>query len=167
VTFTTRNVHLPVGSEVSAHKENTCPPTRNLFRPSLVSMTERCARVTPVDKVRIVAALQRRGQAVAMTGDGANDAPAIRLADVGIALGAHSTPAARRAADVVVTDERIETIVDAIIEGRAMWSSVREALAILLGGNLGEVVFIVAATAVTGRAPLSARQLRAQTRATK
>jgi cation-transporting P-type ATPase I len=119
------------------------------------------ARVTPVDKVRIVAALQRRGQAVAMTGDGANDAPAIQLADIGIALGARSTPAARRAADVVVTDERIETIVDAIIEGRAMWSSVREALAILLGGNLGEVAFTVAATAVTGRAPLSARQLLA------
>lgn len=119
------------------------------------------ARVTPADKVRIVQALQRRGQAVAMTGDGANDAPAIRLADVGIALGAQSTPAARRAADLVVTDDRIETIVDAIIEGRAMWTSVREALAILLGGNLGEVVFTVAATAITGRAPLSARQLLA------
>jgi cation-transporting ATPase I len=119
------------------------------------------ARVTPVDKVRIVGALQRRGQSVAMTGDGANDAPAIRLADVGIALGARSTPAARRAADVVVTDERTETIVDAMIEGRAMWSSVREALAILLGGNLGEALFRVAASAITRRAPLSARQLLA------
>jgi calcium-translocating P-type ATPase len=117
------------------------------------------ARVTPADKVRIVAAIQRQGRAVAMTGDGANDAAAIRLADVGIALGAHATPAARRAADLVVTDERIETIVDAIIEGRAMWASVRESLAILLGGNLGEVAFTVAATAVTGRSPLSARQL--------
>jgi magnesium-transporting ATPase (P-type) len=83
------------------------------------------------------------------------------LADVGIALGAQSTPAARRAADLVVTDDRIETIVDAIIEGRAMWTSVREALAILLGGNLGEVAFTVAATAITGRAPLSPRQLLA------
>jgi cation-transporting ATPase I len=117
------------------------------------------ARVTPADKVRVVQALQRRGEPVAMTGDGANDAAAIRLADVGIAVGDHATPAARRAADLVVTDERIETIVDAIIEGRAMWASLREALAILLGGNLGEVVFTVGATAVTGRAPLSARQL--------
>lgn len=117
------------------------------------------ARVTPTDKVRVVVALQRRGEPVAMTGDGANDAPAIRLADVGIALGDHATPAARRAADLVVTDERVETIVDAIIEGRAMWASLREALAILLGGNVGEVAFTVAATAVTGRAPLSARQL--------
>jgi cation-transporting ATPase I len=117
------------------------------------------ARVTPADKVRVVQALQRRGEPVAMTGDGANDAPAIRLADVGIALGDRATPAARRAADLVVTDERIETIVDAIIEGRAMWASLRDAIAILLGGNLGEVIFTVAATAVTGRAPLSARQL--------
>jgi magnesium-transporting ATPase (P-type) len=117
------------------------------------------ARVTPADKVRVVAALQARGETVAMTGDGANDAPAIRLAEVGIALGDHATPAARRAADLIVTDERIETIVDAISEGRAMWASLREALAILLGGNLGEVAFIVASTAMSGRSALSARQL--------
>ncbi len=117
------------------------------------------ARVTPSDKVRVVAALQRRGHTVAMTGDGANDAPAIRLADVGIAIGDRATPAARRAADLVVTDERIETIVEAVVEGRGMWRSLREALAILLGGNMGEVAFTVGATAVTGVAPLSARQL--------
>lgn len=117
------------------------------------------ARVTPADKVRIVAALQRRGQAVAMTGDGANDAPAIRMADVGIALGPRSTAAARAGADLVVTDERIETIVDAITEGRGMWTSVREALAILLGGNLGEVAFTVLTTLITGSTPLSPRQL--------
>lgn len=117
------------------------------------------ARVTPADKVRIVTALQANGKAVAMTGDGANDAPAIRLADAGIALGVGSTSAARRAADVVVTDGRIETIVDAVIEGRSMWTSVREAVAILVGGNLGEVAFTVAASAITGIAPLSARQL--------
>jgi cation-transporting ATPase I len=126
---------------------------------AIVSDVSVFARVTPADKVRIVAALQRLGKAVAMTGDGANDAPAIRLADVGVALGDGATPAARRAADLIVTDERIETIVDAIAEGRGMWSSLRDALAILLGGNLGEVAFTVAATAVSGRAPLSARQL--------
>ncbi len=117
------------------------------------------ARVTPADKVRIVRAYQASGIAVAMTGDGANDAPAIRLADAGLALGANATAAARDAADVIITDERIETIVDAIIEGRAMWASVREALAILLGGNLGEIGFTVAASGLTGRTPLSSRQL--------
>ncbi len=97
------------------------------------------ARVTPTHKVRIVRAFQRAGEVVAMTGDGANDAPAIRLADVGIALGSRSTSAARDAADLVVMDDRIETIVDAIVEGRGMWGAVRDAVAVLVGGNLGEI----------------------------
>lgn len=117
------------------------------------------ARVTPAHKVRLVNAYQRAGRTVAMTGDGANDAPAIKLADTGIAVGENSTPAARQAADLVVPDGRIETVVDALIEGRAMWSSVRDAIAILLGGNLGEIGFTLAGAAVSGRSPLNARQL--------
>lgn len=117
------------------------------------------ARVTPAHKVRIVTALRSIGRVVAVTGDGANDAPAIRIADVGIALGSRATPAARAAADVVVTDDRIETIVDAFVEGRAMWASVRKALGILLGGNVGEIVFTLASTLLTGRSALNARQL--------
>ncbi|MBX3184728.1 MAG: HAD-IC family P-type ATPase [Polyangiaceae bacterium] len=117
------------------------------------------ARVTPSQKVRIVRALQRKGRVVAMAGDGANDAPAIRLADVGIAIGEASATAARRAADVVVTDERVETLVHAIVEGRATWRAVREAVAILVGGNLGEIGFTLGAGLVDGRPPLNARQL--------
>jgi cation-transporting ATPase I len=117
------------------------------------------ARVTPAHKMRIVRSYQRVGRTVAMTGDGANDAPAIRLAHTGIALGGHGSPAAREAADLVVLDDRIETIMDAIIEGRAMWASVRDALAILVGGNLGEVGFVLASTAIAGASPLGARQL--------
>jgi cation-transporting ATPase I len=117
------------------------------------------ARVTPSHKVRIVRALQRDGHTVAMTGDGANDAPAIRLADVGIALGPNATPAARGAADIVVLDERIETIVDAIVEGRALWGAVRDAVAVLVGGNLGEIAFTVLGSLLTARPPLNARQL--------
>src|SRR4029453_12714264 len=90
------------------------------------------ARVTPPQKVRIVRALQRAGRVVAMVGDGANDAPAIRLANVGVALGEQSTTAARAAADIVLTDERIETLVEAVAEGRAMWASVRDAVSILV-----------------------------------
>lgn len=116
------------------------------------------ARVTPTHKVRLVAAYQRQGRAVAMTGDGANDAPAIRLADVGVALGENSTSAARAVADVVVVDGRIETLIDAIVEGRGMWASVREAIAILVGGNLGEILFTVGTSAVSQGA-LSPRQL--------
>ena len=86
------------------------------------------ARVTPAHKMRIIRAYQRIGRTVAMTGDGANDAPAIRLAHTGIALGGRGSPAAREAADLVVLDDRIETVIDAIVEGRAMWASVRDAL---------------------------------------
>ncbi|HEX2299533.1 MAG TPA: cation-translocating P-type ATPase, partial [Pseudonocardiaceae bacterium] len=117
------------------------------------------ARVSPAQKARIVRQLRCAERAVAVTGDGANDAPAIRLADVGIALGSRATPAAREAADLVVTDDHIETITDAIVEGRAMWSSVRDALSILLGGNLGEIGFTVGAGLLSGGDALNARQL--------
>ncbi|HEY5958601.1 MAG TPA: HAD-IC family P-type ATPase [Polyangiaceae bacterium] len=117
------------------------------------------ARVTPSQKARIVRSLQRKGHVVAMVGDGANDAPAIRLAQVGIAVGEQSTGAARSAADIVLTDERVETIVEAVIEGRAMWASVRDAVSILVGGNLGEIGFTLGAGLVDGRPPLNPRQL--------
>ncbi len=117
------------------------------------------ARGTPAHKVRVVQSFQRLKRTVAMTGDGANDAPAIRLADVGIALGRRGTQAARVAADLVVTDDRLETIIGALVEGRSMWGSVRQALGILVGGNLGEIVFTVLGAALTGLSPLGARQL--------
>jgi len=117
------------------------------------------ARVTPFHKVRVVRALQQSGRVVAMTGDGANDAQAIRLADVGIAFGERATPPTREAADLLVVDNRIETIVEALLEGRALWASTREAAAILVGGNLGEIAFTVAGSAAGGRSPLNARQL--------
>ncbi|MEV6024698.1 cation-translocating P-type ATPase [Streptomyces sp. NPDC052036] len=126
---------------------------------ALLPTVDVIARCTPHHKVRIVEAFQRLGRVVAMTGDGANDAPAIRLADVGIALGRRGTPAATAAADLVIGDDRLETIVTALTEGRAMWTSVRTALAILIGGNLGEVTFSVLASALSGSSPLSARQI--------
>jgi cation-transporting ATPase I len=119
------------------------------------------ARVTPAHKVRIVSGYRRLGRTVAMTGDGANDAQAIRLADTGIAFGPDATPAARAAADLVIHDDGVEALIDAIVEGRAMWASVRDALALLLGGNLGEVLFATGAGLITGRSPLNARQLLA------
>ncbi|MGC4772953.1 HAD-IC family P-type ATPase [Micromonospora sp. DT44] len=124
-----------------------------------LAITDVVARCTPTHKVRIIQALQKCGRTVAMTGDGANDAPAIRLADVGIALGQRGTPAARAAADLVVTDDRLETIIATLVEGRAMWSSVRHALSILVGGNLGEIAFSVLSAAATGRSALTGRQL--------
>ena len=117
------------------------------------------ARATPEHKADLVRALQQRGAVVAMTGDGTNDVAAIQLADVGIALGPRATAAARHAADLVVTDERMETLADAIAEGRGLWASVRDAVAVLVGGNLGEIAFVVTGSLITGRSPLDAKQL--------
>ncbi|WP_238012320.1 HAD-IC family P-type ATPase [Dactylosporangium sp. AC04546] len=126
---------------------------------ALLSKASVFARVSPAHKVAVVEALHRAGHSVAVTGDGANDAPAIRLADVGIALGEQATAAARQAADMIVLDGRIETIVDGVVEGRAMWSSVRESLALLLGGNLGEIIFTVGGSLVSATPPLNTRQI--------
>ncbi|RKS72995.1 cation-transporting ATPase I [Actinomadura pelletieri DSM 43383] len=117
------------------------------------------ARVSPAQKVRIVKDLRRAGRVVAMTGDGANDAAAIRRADVGIAVAGLGSDAARDAADLVLTAPDTALILDALREGRALWRSVRDAAAILVGGNAGEVSFTVLGTALSGEAPLSTRQL--------
>jgi len=127
-------------------------------RTRLVGQASVFARVSPEQKLRIIAALQHTGRVVAMTGDGANDAAAIRLADVGIGMAAHGSTSARSAADLVLTDPDVSLILDALVEGRAMWSRVRDAVAILLGGNAGEVAFTLAGTALAGSAPLGTRQ---------
>ncbi len=98
------------------------------------------ARVTPAEKLRLVEALQRAGHVVAVTGDGINDTPALRRADVGVAMGRGGTQAAREAADIVLTDDDFATIVDAIREGRRIDDNVRTFVAFLLSANLGEVL---------------------------
>lgn len=117
------------------------------------------ARATPLHKVRIIRALQGAGHVVGMTGDGGNDASAIRLADVGIALGRESSRAAREAADMIVLDPHLETITDGIAEGRAMWPSVRDAVALLVGGNLGEIGLAVVSGILGEKGGLNTRQL--------
>ena len=119
------------------------------------------ARVTPLDKVRIVESLQRHGHTVAMTGDGVNDAPALRLADVGVAMGRGGTEVARQAADVVLADDDFATLVEALVEGRSFWRNIRRALGLLLGGNLGELGLVVGASVMGFPAPLITRQILA------
>jgi magnesium-transporting ATPase (P-type) len=119
------------------------------------------ARITPLDKVRIVEALQRAGHVVAMTGDGVNDAPALRLADVGVAMGRSGTQVARESADVVLADDDFSTLVEVLVEGRGFWANMRRALAVFLGGNLGELGLMVGATAAGLPTPLTTRQLLA------
>jgi magnesium-transporting ATPase (P-type) len=119
------------------------------------------ARITPVDKVRIVDYLQRAGHTVAMTGDGVNDAPALRLADVGVAMGAGGTDVARQAADLVLADDRFETLTEALLEGRSLWHNLHGALGLLLGGNLGEIALMAGAALAGGRTVLGTRQVLA------
>jgi cation-transporting ATPase I len=117
------------------------------------------ARATPLDKVRIIESLRRQGRTVAMTGDGVNDAPALRLADVSVAMGRGGTEVARQAADVVLADDDFATLVEALVEGRVFWQNIRQALGLLLGGNTGELGLIVGASVLGYTSPLNPRQI--------
>ncbi|TFV52050.1 HAD family hydrolase, partial [Geodermatophilus sp. DF01-2] len=128
-------------------------------RARMVRETAVFARLSPEQKVSLVAALRRAGATLAMTGDGVNDAAAIRLADVGVGVSGAESPAARAAADLVITDLDLTRLVDAVGEGRAMWARVQDAVSVLVGGNAGEVAFTVLGTAFGGRAPMGTRQL--------
>ena len=115
-------------------------------------------RVAPVHKQRIVAALQRQGHVVAMTGDGVNDAPAIKEADIGIAVGS-GTDVAKEAADFVLIDNAFSTIVAAIEEGRGIYTNIQKAIILLLSGNLAEVLTVLGAVLIGLPLPFTAVML--------
>jgi Ca2+-transporting ATPase len=117
------------------------------------------ARVTPVEKLRLVEGLQSAGEVVAVTGDGVNDAPALRRADVGVAMGRAGTEAAREAADLVLTDDDFATIVAAVEEGRAIADNIRKFVAFLLSANLGEVALFAIAVPVGLGVPMTVVQV--------
>lgn len=117
------------------------------------------ARVSPEDKIRIVQAWQKKGHVVSMTGDGVNDAPALKAADIGCAMGITGTDVAKGAADMTLTDDNFATIVEAVKQGRGIYDNIRKTIAFLLGTNIGEILTVFFAMVLWRKTPLISIQL--------
>jgi Ca2+-transporting ATPase len=112
------------------------------------------ARVSPANKLKLVSALKSQGHIVAMTGDGVNDAPALKMASIGVAMGKGGTEVARQASSMILTDDNFATIVEAVEEGRAVNGNIKRSLQYLLSTNLAELMFILSAICIGWRIPL-------------
>ena len=155
-----------IGRELGIYQKGDCAVTGaeldKMSDKELETAAETCtvfARVAPEHKVRIVKAFQKRGNVVAMTGDGVNDAPALKTADIGCAMGKSGTEVAKGASDLILTDDNFATIVEAVREGRGIYDNIRKAVHFLLSSNIGEILTIFVAMLLGWAAPLLPIQL--------
>lgn len=146
-----KNGRVVTGAELEAMDDN------ELERE--VGSIEVCARVSPAHKLRVVTALQKRGEVVAMTGDGVNDAPALKKADIGIAMGITGTDVSKEASAMTLTDDNFASIVAAVEEGRGIFSNIKKYLMYLLSSNIGEIGLMAGATLFGLPLPLTAVQI--------
>ncbi|MEW5853455.1 MAG: cation-translocating P-type ATPase [Myxococcota bacterium] len=152
-----RELGLPRSERVATGAELSALDERALSR--LVGEVDIYARVSPADKLRVVGALQAQKQVTAMTGDGVNDAPALKKADIGVAMGIKGTDVARQAASMTLADDNFATIVAAVEEGRAIYDNVQKTLMYLLSSNIGEMALMGAAALLGLPVPLTALQI--------
>lgn len=155
-----------IGRELGIYQKGDCAVAGaeldKMSDKELETAAETCtvfARVAPEHKVRIVQAFQKRGNVVAMTGDGVNDAPALKTADIGCAMGKSGTEVAKGASDLILTDDNFATIVEAVREGRGIYDNIRKAVHFLLSSNIGEILTIFVAMLLGWAAPLLPIQL--------
>lgn len=159
---TARAIAESIGLLRPGHEVLTGPEMDNLSDQELahrVSYIDVFARVSPEHKLRIVQALQSRGEIVAMTGDGVNDAPSIKRADIGVAMGITGTDVAKESADMVLTDDNYASIVAAVEQGRIIYDNIRKFVFFLLSSNVAEIMIIFLATLAGLPPPLTAIQL--------
>ncbi|WP_176699086.1 cation-translocating P-type ATPase [Clostridium sp. C105KSO13] len=148
-----------------AKKVDECMTGEELEKISDVKLKEKLrkinvfARVSPEHKVRIVRALKETGNIAAMTGDGVNDAPSLRMADIGIAMGVTGTDVAKNAADMILTDDNFATIEKAIEEGRSIYENIRKTVLFLLSSNFGEIITMFFAVILGMSSPLKASHI--------
>jgi P-type Ca2+ transporter type 2C len=154
-----RNLDLAGGDELKVLEAGQIANMRPDLLAALVGQPQVFARVNPVDKLNIVRALQSGGHIVAMTGDGINDGPALKAADIGIAMGGEGTDVAREVADIVLAGDDLDGIIEAIRLGRATYANIRKVLRYLVSTNAGETFTMLGAALVTGGEALTPMQL--------
>ncbi len=145
---------LCIGSTVMTGREIA---TANLD--DVVENVDIYARVNPEDKLKIVEALQKKGHIIAMTGDGVNDAPALKKADIGIAMGITGTNVSKEACDMILTDDNFASIVNAVEEGRGIYGNIKKYFGFLLSGNISEVLIVFITILLSFPLPLVAAQI--------
>jgi P-type Ca2+ transporter type 2C len=154
-----QELHLSEGEDVFALHSDDLAGSDNEKITRMANQAHVFARVTPEDKLRIVEALQKAGEIVAVTGDGVNDAPALKRADIGIAMGMQGTEVAKEAADIVLTDDNFATLVKAIEGGRAIYSNITKFVQMMFSHNLGEIILIFVPIAAGFPLPLLPLQI--------